>query len=77
MHAETAARLFDIPLSHVTTEQRQIGKRINFSVLYGLTPFGLSQDLKIPFRDAKSYIEKYFAQYPDVQLWMERVIDSL
>ncbi|MCL4229134.1 DNA polymerase I [Candidatus Dependentiae bacterium] len=76
IHAETAARLFDVSLSHVTTEQRQIGKRINFSVLYGLTPFGLSQDLKIPFKDAKDYIEKYFAQYPDVSRWMERIVDS-
>lgn len=76
IHAETAARLFDVPLSDVTTEQRQIGKRINFSVLYGLTPFGLSQDLKIPFKDAKIYIEKYFAQYPAVSVWMEHVVDT-
>lgn len=75
IHALTAAKLFDVPLEHVTNEMRQIGKRINFSILYGLTPYGLSQDLGIPFKDAKLYIEKYFAQYPQVSSWMESVID--
>ena len=74
IHAETAAALFDVPLESVTSTQRQIGKRINFSVLYGMTPFGLSQDLGIPFKDAKLYIDKYFAKYPAVSAWMEKVI---
>lgn len=76
IHAETAARLFDVPLDKVTNEQRQIGKRINFSILYGLTPYGLSKDMGISFSDAKLYIEKYFAQYPQVSVWMESVVDS-
>lgn len=74
IHAQTASRLFDVPLALVSHEQRQIGKRINFSILYGLTPYGLSKDLNIPFKEAKHYIEKYFAQYPGVQEWMEKVI---
>lgn len=74
IHAQTAARLFDIPLETVTHEQRQLGKRINFSVLYGLTPYGLSKDLDIPFKEAKLYIEKYFAQYPRVSSWMEEIV---
>jgi DNA polymerase-1 len=76
IHAETAARLFDTPLDQVTHEQRQIGKRINFSILYGLTPYGLSQDLDISFKDAKLYIDKYFAQYPAVSRWMDEVIEQ-
>lgn len=76
IHRTTAAKLFDEPLDNVTHEQRQIGKRINFSILYGLTPYGLSQDLKIPFKDAKLYIEKYFAQYPQVSAWMDSVIEK-
>ncbi|GMU19191.1 MAG: DNA polymerase I [Candidatus Babeliales bacterium] len=74
IHTETAARLFDISSDQVTSEQRNLGKRINFSVLYGMTPFGLSQDLGIPFGQAKEYIDKYFAQYPKVMQWMEQVI---
>jgi DNA polymerase I len=74
IHAETAARLFEVSLDQVSHEQRQIGKRINFSILYGLTPYGLSKDLKIPFQDAKIYIKKYFEQYPGVSIWVEQVI---
>lgn len=75
IHAETAARLFDVDLDAVTHDQRQMGKRINFSILYGLTPYGLSKELDIPYKDAKHYIEKYFAQYPGVSEWMTQVID--
>ncbi|HZW60861.1 MAG TPA: DNA polymerase, partial [Candidatus Babeliales bacterium] len=76
IHAETASRLFDVPLAQVTNEQRQVGKRINFSILYGLTPYGLSKDLGIPFKEAKQYIDKYFAQYPGVSAWMEKTVED-
>ena len=73
IHTETAARLFDTTL--VTNEQRQLGKRINFSILYGLTPYGLSKDLNISFKDAKKYIERYFEQYPYVAAWMKSIVE--
>jgi DNA polymerase-1 len=73
IHTETAARLFDTTV--VTTEQRQLGKRINFSILYGMTPYGLSKDLHISFKDAKKYIDRYFEQYPHVAAWMKSIIN--
>lgn len=76
IHAETASHLFDVKLDQVTHDQRQIGKRINFSILYGLTPYGLSKDLGISFKDAKTYIDKYFAKYTAVAEWMESVIEE-
>ncbi len=76
IHCETASRLFDVPFERITHEQRQIGKRINFSILYGLTPYGLSKDLDIPFNDAKQYIDKYFAQFPGVCAWMDKVVEQ-
>lgn len=76
IHRETAARLFDVDVMTVTHEQRQLGKRINFSILYGLTPYGLSKDLNISFKDAKYYIERYFQQYPQVSAWMGSVIEK-
>ncbi|OGB97694.1 DNA polymerase I [candidate division TM6 bacterium RIFCSPHIGHO2_12_FULL_36_22] len=76
IHAQTAAGLFGIDVNAVTAEQRGVGKRINFSILYGLTPFGLSKDLKIPLGKAREYIEKYFEQYPGVAQWMESVVES-
>ena len=76
IHAETASRLFDVSLADVSNQQRQIGKRINFSILYGLTPYGLSKDLGIPLSDARTYIERYFEQYPGVSAWMESVVEN-
>lgn len=76
IHAQTAAQLFDVAVDKVTHEQRQLGKRINFSIIYGLTPYGLAQDLGIKPSDAKTYIEKYFAQYPDVAQWMDHTIQQ-
>jgi len=76
IHTKTASQLFDIPIDQVTNEQRQFGKRINFSIIYGLTPYGLSQDLGIKLHEAKIYIEKYFAQYPEVARWMENTVEE-
>ena len=77
IHAETAARIFQVPLEKVSHEQRQVGKKINFSILYGLTPYGLSKDLGIGQKEAKSYIDGYFAQYPGVSVWIESVINEV
>lgn len=76
IHTHTAAKIFDIPEHQVTREQRQLGKRINFSVLYGLTPYGLSKDLGIPFADAKKYIDKYFEEHPGIVSWMDAVVEK-
>ncbi len=76
VHALTATVLFDVSLDNVTHDQRQVAKRINFSILYGLTPYGLSKDLDIPFNTAKQYIEKYLEQYPGVMAWMEKVVEE-
>ncbi|MBI2344572.1 DNA polymerase I [Candidatus Dependentiae bacterium] len=77
IHTQTAAEIFDISLDKVTVAQRNIGKRLNFSILYGLTPYGLSKDLDIPFAEAKKYIEKYFEKYPKVLLWMEHIVEEV
>ncbi len=76
IHAQTAAGLFDIPVEHVHSEQRALAKRINFSILYGLSPFGLSKDLGIPYKNAEQYIQKYFAQFPGVVAWMHEVVEN-
>lgn len=76
IHALTAAGIFGVKLDEVTSKQRQLGKRINFSIMYGLTPYGLSKDLDISVADAHEYITKFFEQYPKVSAWMERVIEE-
>ncbi len=76
IHRQTAAQICNVPEDEVTNEQRQIGKKINFSIMYGLTPFGLSRDLGISPSTAKEYIENYFKQYPGIKTWMDTVIDQ-
>ncbi len=76
IHSLTAAGLFNVAPEFVTGEQRQMGKRINFSILYGLTAYGLSKDLDISHATAKKYIDTFMAQYPGVVSWMETVIEK-
>jgi DNA polymerase-1 len=76
IHTQTAAQLFGVPLDNVTSEQRQLGKRINFSVMYGMSPYGLAKDLDIKQSEAKEYIEKYFAKYTSVAAWMEKTVQQ-
>lgn len=77
IHIQTAAQIFGIEPEQVTSYQRGVGKRLNFSILYGLTAYGLSRDLAIPYAEAKKYIELYFQQYPGVQAWMETVVQHV
>lgn len=76
IHAETASALLGIPANELTKHDRNIGKRINFSILYGLTPYGLSKDMDISLKDAKKYIDAYFDRYPKVKEWMDSVIEK-
>lgn len=76
LHTRTAAALFDVPESAVTSEERGIGKTVNFATLYGQGPVALSQQLDIPHREARQYIERFFALYSQVRAWRERTIAS-
>ena len=76
LHDLTARRIFNLPDSEtVSREQRTIAKIINFSIIYGKTPFGLAKELKIPVKDASEYIKKYFEQYPRVTTFEKEVIE--
>lgn len=76
LHDLTARRIFNLSDSDdVTREQRTIAKIINFSIIYGKTPFGLAKELKIPVKDASEYIKKYFEQYPRVTTFEKEVIE--
>ncbi len=76
IHQQTAAELLGITLDEVTQQQRQLGKRLNFSIMYGLTPFGLAQDMNISPKEAKTYIDAYFASYQQVKEWMDRTVEA-
>ncbi|MCL2102623.1 MAG: DNA polymerase I [Syntrophorhabdaceae bacterium] len=76
IHAATASAVFGVMPLFVTPEQRRRAKVINFGILYGMSPFGLSRELGIGVREAKEYIEQYFRQYPKVRDYIELVKES-
>lgn len=71
IHARTAAAIFNVPLEMVTKEMRYQAKAVNFGVIYGQGPFGLSQALGIDIKDAKLFIDMYFKQYKKVREYVE------
>ena len=75
IHQQTATKLFNLPANQISSEQRNVGKTINFSILYGLTSFGLSKNLEISYKDAQNYIAAYFEQYPGIVSWMEKIVE--
>jgi len=76
IHTATASAVFRVMPAEVTPEQRRRAKVINFGILYGMSPFGLSRELGIGVKEAKEYIEQYFRQYPKVREYIESVKES-
>lgn len=76
IHTRTAAEIFRKPLHEVDGETRRLAKAVNFGVVYGLSAFGLSRQLKISPRDAKQFIDQYFELYRNVKIYMEETIES-
>lgn len=74
IHASTASKVFNVPLKDVTKEQRSSAKAVNFGIVYGISSFGLSQDLNIPVKEAKKYIEQYFETYPKVKEFLDKLV---
>lgn len=74
IHKITAAEVFHIPLQEVTSLQRRNAKAVNFGIVYGISSFGLSQDLSISRKEASEYIDKYFATYPKVKEFLDGLV---
>jgi DNA polymerase-1 len=76
IHASTAAEVFDIPFEEVTAEHRRKAKAINFGIIYGISPFGLSEQLGIEREEAEEYIHEYFEKYPGVRIFLDRQVEE-
>lgn len=74
IHKITAAKVFNTPLEAVTDEQRSNAKAVNFGIVYGISSFGLSQDLSISRKQASEYIEQYFKTYPKIKEFLDNVV---
>lgn len=73
VHRATAAEVFGVDLENVSDEQRRSAKAINFGLIYGMSAFGLARQLKVGRNDAQAYIDQYFARYPGVATYMDRI----
>ncbi|WP_037368344.1 DNA polymerase I [Selenomonas ruminantium] len=76
IHARTASEVFGTPLEQVTGEQRRHAKAVNFGIVYGISDFGLAKDLHIARKDAKSYIDNYFARYTGVKKFIDDTVEK-
>ena len=74
IHATTASQVFHVPLEEVTPLQRRNAKAVNFGIVYGISAFGLSEDLSISRKEAKEYIERYFETYPKVKEFLDSLV---
>ena len=74
IHADTASKVFGVPIEEVTSEMRRKAKAVNFGIIYGQTAYGLSESLKIAPGEAKEIIDKYFETYPKVREYMFNTI---
>ena len=76
IHARTASEVFGVPMSEVTREQRRNAKAVNFGIIYGQSDFGLANELGISRKEAKEYIDNYFARYHTVKDWITGTIEE-
>lgn len=74
IHLETASKIFNVKLNQVTKEQRNRAKTVNFGIIYGISNFGLAQQLKISVKEAKEFIDKYFLIYPKIKDYISETI---
>jgi DNA polymerase-1 len=75
LHRLTASVVFGLPEEQVPDQLRDAAKRINFGILYGISPFGLARELGIPQSEAKGYIDRFFSAYPGAKEYIDRVIE--
>ncbi len=76
IHRITASKVFHTPFEEVTPLQRRNAKAVNFGIVYGISSFGLSQDLSISKKEAAEYIEQYFETYPEVKAFLDNTVES-
>lgn len=76
IHRITASKVFNTPLDEVTDLQRRNAKAVNFGIVYGISSFGLSQDLSISKKQANEYIEQYFKTYPDIKKFLDKTVED-
>lgn len=76
IHTKTASDIFNVPMDAVTSNMRRIAKAVNFGIIYGISSYGLSENLEISTREAKQFIDTYKETYPGIESYMNSVIEK-
>ena len=76
IHTITASQVFGVPQGEVTPLMRRSAKAVNFGIVYGISPFSLSQDIGVTVQQAREYMDKYFAHYAGVRAYMDAVVEQ-
>ena len=76
IHRSTASKVFHTPFEEVTELQRRNAKAVNFGIVYGISSFGLSQDLNVSKKEAEGYINQYFATYPAIKAYLDGLVEG-
>ncbi len=76
IHRITASQVFNIPFEEVTEQERRNAKAVNFGIVYGISSFGLSQDLSISVKEAANYMEHYFKTYPRIKTYLDNLVEA-
>ncbi|WP_156782492.1 DNA polymerase I [Geosporobacter ferrireducens] len=76
VHTMTASKVFDVPFDQVTSQQRSSAKAVNFGIVYGISDFGLAENLGITKKEAQKYIDEYFDKYRGVKSYMNQAVEE-
>ena len=76
IHRQAASKVFEVPIDEVTKEQRSSAKAVNFGIVYGISDFGLSEQLGISKKQAKKYIEQYLEKYSGIKEFMDKIVEE-
>jgi DNA polymerase-1 len=76
IHTATASQVFNVPMESITSELRQAAKSVNFGIIYGISAFGLANDLHISTKKAQEYIDKYFETYSEIKTYMQKNVET-
>ncbi len=76
IHRQVASKVFEVPIEEVTKEQRTSAKAVNFGIVYGISDYGLAEQLNIPRKEAKKYIEQYLEKYKGIKTFMENIVET-
>lgn len=76
IHKQAASKVFEVPIEEVTKEQRTSAKAVNFGIVYGISDFGLAEQIDVPRKKAKQYIEQYLEKYSGIKAFMNDIVES-